>query len=330
MVLSDDPPAARRACSATLIPFLLVTLLLVTWLLPSHARACGSASLCGNHIDAFFLPLIASSLTGAPAAGVAPPVADMPASALPDRPVIIRPPPRTSPPAEPGIPGWRVRVEQQLITGRLTDGGHAKLHARTTAVRLQKQGDAGAGPGGSQPGLPALLPDPEAPGLWHMNHALDIPAFAGWPLGTIRQHLAMRLTCGACGQAGGASQFVGSAWLELSVDELAEGWIEDIELLSASGSKATGELSFFDQQPQQHLLRDDQAQLSLRIDDGAGNSGNGIRSGEFTGVLASWIEGDGRISGAFSGVPLDGPGGIGGVAVQFSGTPCVPLCGVEN
>ena len=129
---------------------------------------------------------------------------------------------------------------------------------------------------------------------------------------------------------GKGDRFVGSAWLELTVDELAEGWIEDIELVSAGGRKATGELSFFDQQPQQHLLRDDQAQLSLCIDDGAGNSGSGNRTNEFIGVLASWIEGDGRISGAFSGVAPDGAGGIGGVAVQFSGAPCVPLCGVEN
>ena len=93
MVLLDDLPAARRACSAILIPLLPVTLLLVIWLLPSHARACGNAALCGDHIDAFFLPLIASSLTGAPAAGAAAPVADMPATALlPDKPVIIRPP----------------------------------------------------------------------------------------------------------------------------------------------------------------------------------------------------------------------------------------------
>ena len=123
MVLFDDLPVARRACSAILIPLLSVTLLLVIWLLPSHARACGNAALCGDHIDAFFLPLIASSLTGAPAAGAAAPVADMPATALPDKPVIIRPPPRTSPSAETGMPGWRVRVEQQLVTGRLTDGG---------------------------------------------------------------------------------------------------------------------------------------------------------------------------------------------------------------
>ena len=114
MVLFDDLPVARRACSAILIPLLSVTLLLVIWLLPSHARACGNAALCGDHIDAFFLPLIASSLTGAPAVGAAAPVADM-------------------------------------------------------------------------------------------------PAFAGWPLGTIGQHLAMRLTCGACGHAGGADRFVGSA-----------------------------------------------------------------------------------------------------------------------
>ena len=138
MVFSDDLPAAQRACGATLIPLLPVTLLLVLWLLPSHARACGNAAACSDHIDAFFLPLIASSLTGAPAAGAAAPVADMLATALPDRPVIIRPPPRTSPPAEPGMPGWRVRVEQQLVTGRLTDGGHAKLHARTAAVRPRK------------------------------------------------------------------------------------------------------------------------------------------------------------------------------------------------
>ena len=116
MVFSDDLPAAQRACSATLIPLLPVTLLLVIWLLPSHARACCNAALCGDHIDAFFLPLIASSLTGAPTAGAATPVADMLATALPDRPLIIRPTPRTSPPAEPGMPGWRVRVEQQLVT----------------------------------------------------------------------------------------------------------------------------------------------------------------------------------------------------------------------
>ena len=136
MVLTDDLPAARCACSAILIPLLPVTLLFVTWLLPLHARACGNAALYGDHIDAFFLPLIAKSLTGAPAAGAATPVADMPATALPDGQVIIRPPPRTSPPAEPGMPGWRVRVEQQLVTRRLTDGRHAKLHARTAAVRL--------------------------------------------------------------------------------------------------------------------------------------------------------------------------------------------------
>ena len=105
-----------------------------------------------------------------------------------------------------------------------------------------------------------------------------LPAFAGWPLGTTRQHLAMRLACSACGHSGGVDQFVGSAWLELTVDELAEGWIEDIESASAGGSKATGELSLFGQQPQQHLLRDDQATLSLRIDDGAENSGSYIRT----------------------------------------------------
>ena len=159
-----------------MIPLLPVTLLLVIWLLPSHARACGNAALCGAHIDAFFLSFIASSLAGSPAAGAATPVAYM--------------------------PGWSVRVEQQLVTGRLTDGRHAKLHARTAAVRLRKQGDTGAGPGGSQSGLPALIPDPGIAGMWHMDYGVNIPAFAGWPLGTIRQHLAMRLACGACGHAG--------------------------------------------------------------------------------------------------------------------------------
>ena len=335
MILSDRLPAAGHACSATLIP-----LLTVIWLLPLHARACESGSLCGNHIDTFFLPLIASSLTEAAAAGAAAPVADISAAALPDKPainkpainkpVIIKPPPRPSPPPEPDMPGWRIRVEQQLVTGRLTDGGHAKLYSRTAAADLQKQVGTGVKPSAPQLGLPALLPDPGSPDIWQMDYTLDIPAFAGWPLGTVRQHLAVRLACGACGYEGGATQFVGSAWLELNVDDLAEGWIEDVELVSAGGSKATGELSFFDQQPQQHLLRDDQAQLSLRIDHGRGNSENGIRAGDFTGVLTSWIEGDGRISGAFSGVPLDGTSGIGGVAAQFSGAPCVPLCGVEN
>ena len=290
-----------------------------------HARACESGSLCGNHIDTFFLPLIASSLTEAAAAGAAAPVADISAAALPDKPAIIKPaiikpPPRTSAPPEPDMPGWRIRVEQQLVTGRLTDGGHAKLYSRTAAPNLQKQVGTGVKPSAPQLGLPALPPVSGSPDIWQMDYTLDIPGFAGWPLGTVRQHLAVRLACGACGYEGEATQFVGSAWLELNVDDLAEGWIEDVELVSAGGSKATGELSFFDQQ----------AQLSLRTDHGRGNSENGIRAGDFTGVLTSWIEGDGRISGAFSGVPLDGTSGIGGVAAQFSGAPCVPLCGVEN
>ena len=94
------------------------------------------------------------------------------------------------------------------------------------------------------------------------------------------------------------------------MDKLAEGWIEDIELKSAGGSKDPGELYFFDQQLKQHLLRDDQVQLSIRLDDGAGKSESGVRTGEFTGVLARWIEGDGKISGAFSGVAPDGAGSI--------------------
>ena len=89
------------------------------------------------------------------------------------------------------------------------------------------------------------------------------------------------------GHAVEANQFLGSTWLELTLDELAKGWVEDIELVSASGSKATGKLSFFDQQPQQNLLRDDQAQLSLRIDDGGKNSGIDIQTFEFTEFLAS-------------------------------------------
>ncbi len=109
------------------------------------------------------------------------------------------------------MPGWRVRVEQQLVTGRLTDGGHAKLHARTAAVRPRKQDDTGAGPGGSQSGLPAFLPDPRIAGIWHMDYGVDIPASGWWSLGTIRQHFVIRLACGACGHAGRADRFVGSA-----------------------------------------------------------------------------------------------------------------------
>ena len=67
-----------------------------------------------------------------------------------------------------------------------TDGGHAKLHTRTTPVRLQKQGNGGAGPGGSQSGLPALLPDPRIAGMWHIDNGVDIPAFDEWPLSKIR------------------------------------------------------------------------------------------------------------------------------------------------
>ena len=170
-------------------------------------------------------------MTEAAAAGAAEPVADISAAALPDKPaiikpainkpVIIKPPPRTSPPAKPDMPGWRIRVEQQLVTGRLTDGGHAKLYSRTAAANLQKQVGTGVKPSAPQLGLPALLPDPGSPDIWQMDYTLDIPGFAGWPLGTVRQHLAVRLACGACGYKGGATQFVGSAWLELNLDDLA-------------------------------------------------------------------------------------------------------------
>ena len=87
------------------------------------------------------------------------------------------------------------------------------------------------------------------------------------------------------------------------MDTLAKGWIKDIELVSAGGRKATSELSFLDQQ--QNLLRDNEAQLSLPIDDGAGNSRSGVRTAEFTRVLASWIGGESRISG----ISPDGAGG---------------------
>ena len=122
-----------------------------------------------------------------------------------------------------------------------------------------------------------------------MHYGMEIPALAGWPPAKIRQHLTMRLTCGDCGHARRANKFVSSAWLQLTVDEPAEGWIEDIELVSAGGRKAAGELPFFDLQPQQHLLSDDQALLSLRIDDDAGNSGSVVATVEFTKVLDSWI-----------------------------------------
>lgn len=159
-----------------------------------------------------------------------------------------------------------------------------------------------------------------------MEHELLIPAHAGWPLGTIRQNLAMRLVCGACGPDAAPHVFSGSAWLELSVDGLAEGWIEDMELASADGMTAIGTLSFFDEVPERHLIRDRQAQMSLSVGDGNG----GGKKGDFTGDLASWIEASGRIGGLFSGVPLDGTSGIGGVAAQFSGAPCPARCGVEN
>ena len=87
MILSDPLPAAGHARKAT-----LVSLLLILWLVPLHARACEGDALCADYIDAFFMPLIASSLTEEAAAGAAAPVTDMPATVLPDKPVIIKPP----------------------------------------------------------------------------------------------------------------------------------------------------------------------------------------------------------------------------------------------
>lgn len=97
MILSVSLPAARLARKAALVP-----LLLILWLVPLHARACEGGALCADYIDAFFMPLIASSLTEEAAAVAAAPVADIPAMALPDEPAIIKPPPRTSPPPRTG------------------------------------------------------------------------------------------------------------------------------------------------------------------------------------------------------------------------------------
>ena len=84
------------------------------------------------------------------------------------------------------------------------------------------------GAGGPQPGLPGLLPDPENPlayGEWTIRWTFRLLPVGLWA--QFANSLAMQLTCGACGHEGGATRFVGSAWLELNVDELAEGWIED-------------------------------------------------------------------------------------------------------
>ena len=321
MIFSDRIHARRGAGRAA-----VAALFLILWLLPVQARAC-SGVLCDHNIDAFFLPLIASSMTGAPADGAAHPVTATPSTALPHGLVVIKPPRRNAPRPESGLPGWRITVRQHLQTGELLDGGHARLYIQSDPVQLGKQAGDSASSRAWRPALPALLPDQANIGKWHMDHALDIPAHAGWPLGTVRQQLVMRLMCGACGPKTGPQAFLGSAWLELTVDEMAEGWIEDIELASAAGMTASGEISFLDLKPQQHLIKDTQAYMSLKIRDG---TGKGDRQGEFNGVLAGWINDDGRISGAFSGVPLDETSGIGGVAAQFSGAPCVPLCGVEN
>ena len=137
MVLSIDLPAARLACSATLI-----LLLLVIWLPPSHALSCCNAALCSDYVDAFFLPLIATSLTGAPAAGGATPMADM--------------------------PGWWVRMEQQLVTGRIGDMQSSMpepLRSTSKNRVMPVQGRAAR-----NPACRHFFPTPEllACGLWTM------------------------------------------------------------------------------------------------------------------------------------------------------------------
>ena len=321
MILSDDLCRAASGCRAA------TSLVLAVWLLPLQVSACDTGTLCGGNIDSFFLPLIASSMTEGPRTGIASAGEPEPAAGrLPARPVIIKPPPRkASRPAET-MPGWRVDLVQQLVPGPLADGGHGRLYVDSRPGRMPaKTGEAG-GTGDRPPAPAALYPDRHGGETWRMEHELLIPAHAGWPLGTIRQNLAMRLVCGACGPDAAPHVFSGSAWLELSEDGLAEGWIEDMELASADGMTATGTLSFLDEVPERHLIRDRQAQMSLSVGDGNG----GGKKVDFTGDLASWIEASGRIGGLFSGVPLDGTSGIGGVAAQFSGAPCPVRCGVEN
>lgn len=305
---------------------MLLTLPMVAALAPLSASGCDGDLGCGDLIDSFFLPLIANSLADDPrtAAGATMPVPlplSMPDTRLPDEPVIIRPPPR--PPSETAkfLPALRIEMTQQIVASGTSTGGRADLKVGHGTTEIPVFTTKAATRTAPTPAIPPLQQEKGSASIWRMQHTVVLPMHAGWPIGRLQQPVTMRMTCGACGKDGGVAHFTGSAQFEIEFDLLAEGWIEEIDLISEEGLRASGQISFWDEWPSRNLALDHKAVMVLQIDD---------READMGGSLATWFGPDKRAAGIFTANQIDGADGFSGIAGQFRGAPCTPPCGVEN
>lgn len=287
---------------------------------PFSAIACDTSPACIADIDSFFLPLIANSLMDRPQTGAATGPVVAPDTELPADIVVIRPPPRpAAPPAADRMPARRIKLVQRIAAGQITEGGAASLTVHDDAAWLPALADGNSA--SSDLTIPALRPTDAASGIWRMEHAILLPMQAAWPIGRIEQDVGMWMTCGGCAKNGGVAQFRGVARFGMEFDQFAEGGINDIDLTSADGMQARGQLTFWDDQPARHLVRDSEASLILWLDG---------QESKMTADLAGWLNEDRHVGGVFSAVPIDDGTGFGGIAGQFSGDVCPPACGVEN
>lgn len=285
------------------------------------AKGCTGAGDCGSTINPFFVSLIASSLTAADRASGGAAAAlpgGGPPSRLPTEPVVIKPPPRPAGQPNPVKPGRRLSVIQRLVAGPVLDNGIAHQVIHDDAARTDEPDNTAPPPDLT---VPPVSPEDGDGLVWQMTHLVLLPHHAVWPLGTVRQPVEMKMTCGACGRQGDVAHFSGSAQFTLFHDIVAEGRIEAIALVSADGLTANGDLSFQTADPLPHLVYDPETSAFLEI---------GGRQGELTGSLAAWFDGHSRVRGLFSAIPVDEASGFGAIVGQFNGAACAPPCGVEN
>lgn len=326
MILSDIDVGGVRLARAGAMA------LLFGWLKTTPVLACGPNQPCSaDAIDAFFLPLISSSL-GDPsqaAAFLPPPTTAPTPSPLPPSggAVIIKPPPRSPPPSSPAsdrpppqpdtfVPAQRLLISQTLFAGTFHAGGEVDMHAE---MLPPIDGVPDAMPEQATLSGFALAPDSTDHEMLTMQQVIILPTSGIWPLEMLVQPVTLRVTCGACGPDGGISQFDGTARLEMPISQGGNGKITNMDLHAPGGSTANGEMHFSLRASDGFVTKDDKARLQLVIDQETLN---------LAARLVAWQGQQQEMNGIFIAAPFDDTSDPGGIAGQFSG--CVPACGVEN
>lgn len=295
------------------------TVIVMVTMCTGRAIACRDDAACrAEDIDRFFLPLIAASLMhDVPSAALNRTPGASPVVTSDLRPVVIKPP--APPPAAVPVPVLKVR--HQLVAGDLAEGGSVRLDVSHTRLPKGPATSANGAIIDDKQGLPPLRHPARYDAVWQMQHTALLPAVPSWPLEGLFLPIEMRLTCGACGPGGAVHHFNGTAELELLVDDIIIGWIDNIDLVASDGMTATGFLNFSDTGTGGFVLEDHLAEMFLKIGEDDTN---------FQGDLYAWMNAMMHLNGALAMVPTDRLSGIGAVAGQFSGAPCAPDCGVEN